>query len=210
MLSAEHILAAHAGEPLGFSVHISQAPVAIERHETIGDAFENRGHLVAGELGLGAKRGLAFRSPSPRTRHLQMCTHARAKLAGGKWLHQIIVGAGFQAFDAHLLACARREKNDGQRMRARSARTARRRSKPSNTGIMMSLSNRSGGFSRIASSGLVPVSRGDHLKIRTRIRVTWSRISALSSANRTRGLDPAVDFRHGVRRYAAAKSRPRP
>ncbi len=53
----------------------------------------------------------------PEGADLQVRRHASDELTGRERLHEVIVGAGVQPFHARLLACARREHDDGHRAR---------------------------------------------------------------------------------------------
>ncbi len=69
---------------------------------------------------------------------------ARQQFAGAERLDEVVVGAGLHAFDAALLAGARREQDDRQRARLRIGAQPRQQLMPSRRGIMMSESTQIG------------------------------------------------------------------
>ena len=60
-----------------------------------------------------------------KLRQAQVRFHAGEQLARGERLDQIVVGAGVEAFDARLLAGARREQDDRQVAQSADRRAAR-------------------------------------------------------------------------------------
>ena len=120
--------------------------------ELVGVVRSRRIAMATGAcLKMSASRARAPPALARISRAHDLRVDPREQLARAERLDEIVVGAGLQAFDARLLAGARREQDHRERSSvAASARSACSSPKPSSRGIITSARTRSGASRRAA------------------------------------------------------------
>ena len=94
-------------------VHVGDAVLAIHGAEGDWDVFQRFAGKLARAVDLHRQRCLLFRGFAAHPRHFQLCFDTRNQFAGREGLGEVVVGSGFNAFDAGLFTGARREHDDG-------------------------------------------------------------------------------------------------
>ena len=75
--------------------------------------FQRFAGKLAGPVDLHGQRCFLFGGFAAHACHLQLRIDARDQFAGGERFGEVVIGAGFDTFNARLFAGARREHDDG-------------------------------------------------------------------------------------------------